>query len=106
MKKYNMTYHASHDRETRIMDILATVGCDADEIASYIDPVTGALLHLLDNGVMFVTDVEDTTLITMWIASTTQAKKFFPGQDNLPRWFFARLSKSQQKWNKHRKSFK
>lgn len=104
MKKYNMTYHASHDRATRIMDILATLGV-GEEIATDIDPNTGNLLHLLNNGCIMVTDMADTTLITMWVASVDRARHFFPSK-TCPHYVEQMIKNAQRKWKNHRKSFR
>ena len=102
MKKYDMTYHASHDRQTRILDILEVLGVGED-VATMFDQVTGNLLHLQNNGVIVVTDKTGKILITMWVASTDRARHFVP-EKHLPRYVEQRIKKAQDKWNKYRKA--
>jgi len=77
--RWKFSAHALNDRADRIAYIATTVGFGTVIARRKVIDERGAVKRLLtDTGVIIVTDLEETTVLTMWIADPTQVKSFYP----------------------------
>lgn len=83
--RWKFSAHALNDRSDRIAYIATTVGFGTVIARRKVIDERGAVKRLLtDTGVVLVTDLTETTILTMWIADPTQVKSFYPeGQRNM-----------------------
>ncbi len=83
--RWKFSAHALNERADRIAYIATTVGFGTVIARRRIVDERGEVMRLLtDTGVVFVTDLAETTILTMWIADPTQVKSFYPeGQRNM-----------------------
>lgn len=81
---WKFSTHALTDRADRIAYIATTVGFGTVIARRKVIDERGEVMRLLtDTGVVFVTDLAETTILTMWIADPMQVKSFYPeGQRN------------------------
>jgi len=82
--RWKFSAHALNERADRIAYIATTVGFGTVIARRMVTDERGKVMRLLtDTGVVFVTDLAETTILTMWIADPTQVKSFYPeGQRN------------------------
>lgn len=82
--RWKFSSHALNDRADRIAYIATTVGFGNVIKRRMVTDERGKVMRLLtDTGVVLVTDLAETTILTMWIADPTQVKSFYPeGQRN------------------------
>ena len=77
--RWRFSAHALNERADRIAYIATTIGFGTVIARRKIADKRGEAMRLLtDTGVVFVTDLAETTILTMWIASPTQVKEFYP----------------------------
>lgn len=77
--RWKFSKHALTERADRIAYIATTVGFG--EVIAHREVIDerGAVKRLLtDTGVIIVTDLEETMILTMWIADPAQVKSFYP----------------------------
>lgn len=71
--------HALTERADRIAYIATTVGFGEVIARREVIDERGAVKRLLtDTGVIIVTDLNETMILTMWIADPAQVKSFYP----------------------------
>ena len=82
--RWKFSAHILNERADRVAYIATTIGFGTVIARRKVVDERGEVMRLLtDTGVVFVTDLAETTILTMWIADPTQVKSFYPeGQRN------------------------
>lgn len=73
--------HALNERADRIAYIATTIGFGEVIARKLVVDARGKAMRLLtDTGVIIVTNLEETMILTMWIAGPAQVKEFYVGE--------------------------
>ena len=97
MKQYQMSHHMTTDRLDRAMRIAQSIGWGEEYITRYRKE-NNTLEHLHDNGVLIVTDANDTLVITMYLVSNEEKLAFFFPDHRIPNRFYNTWKKSWKKF--------
>ncbi len=97
MLNFNLTKHAQNDRYNRLIYIRDTVGI-GDVVMAQVRDNDGTSRYLTDTGVILVIS-QTATLITAWIATTTQALVLYKTAHNgaqLPNYLYKCITRNQR----------